>query len=181
MTVDLGLIEYAGDQGPKRRYFVNVAGVGFDGAVVERQTREGKRGGGTIPYLLTLVVTLLSYQNKTVTLTVDTWGHTGRFNSVIVCNGKYFGGGMYIAPGAQPDDGLFDVVTIGDTTRLEFLLTVPRVYNGTHLTHPKLHIYRAQTVHVASQQPMFIQADGEYVGRAPATFQIVPRALQIKV
>lgn len=180
-AVDIGQIRCMRDGKPIERYFVNVAGLGFDGEASVRVNRMSKRISGTIPYLTGLVLTLLSYRNKDVELTLDGQQVRGRFNSVIVCNGQYFGGGMWIGPKAAADDGIFDIVIIKDVNKVEFLLNVPRVYRGTHLTHPKVESFQAKEVHVETEQRMFIQAEGELVGEAPATFRIVPGALNLRV
>ncbi len=182
-VIDIGKMTYAGREGAESRYFVNVAGLGFDGEVVSRtNTSATKRLGGTIPYFTNLVITLVTYTNKDVSVCLDDDKEIpGRMNSVIVANGQWFGGGMWIAPDARPDDGLFDIVIIGDVGKVELLQTMPRVYKGTHLTHPKLTSARAREVRVASQQDMWLQADGESLGRAPVTFTMLPLALRLKI
>ena len=180
-TMDIGEIQCLREGKPITRYFANVAGLGFDGEVCVRVNRMSKRVGGTIPYLTGLVLTLFAYTNKDVQLTCDGQALQGRFNSVVVCNGQYFGGGMWIGPQAAADDGIFDIVLLKDLNKLEFLLNVPRVYKGTHLTHPKVQALQAREVHVEARQRMFIQADGELVGEAPATFRAVPGALNLRV
>lgn len=179
--IDVGDMHYTGQGGAEHRYFVNVAGLGFDGEVAMRTNKAPKRFGGTIPYLTNLVLTLVSYGNKDVELFVDDERRAGRMNSVIVANGAWFGGGMFIAPQACPDDGLLDVLTIGDIGKLDLLQTMPRVYRGTHLTHPKVCLFRTQQVRVESRQDMWIQADGESLGRAPVAFSIRPQAIRLKV
>jgi YegS/Rv2252/BmrU family lipid kinase len=177
--VDIGEMGYTGKQGQETRYFVNVAGLGFDGEVVSHTNYSSKKMGGTMPYLTNLVITLVTYQNKDVTVRVDDETVPGRMNSVIVANGQWFGGGMWISPNSRPDDGLFDVIIIGDVGKLELLQTMPRLYKGTHLTHPKLSSFRARAVHVTSEQEMWLQADGESLGRAPVSFCIHSEALRL--
>jgi diacylglycerol kinase (ATP) len=180
--IDLGWITCVSEGREIQRYFLNVAGLGFDGEVAERVNRSSKALGGTLPFLSSLCVKLLTYQNKTVEVTLDDQQRLQqKANSVIVCNGCYFGGSMHIAPHAALDDGLFDVVIIGDTTKLEFVANVPKVYRGTHLSHPKVDEYHAKEVRVKAQERMFLQADGELIGEAPATFQIIPQALHVLV
>lgn len=179
--VDVGVIDCMSGGKPLRRFFVNVAGVGFDGEVSTRDKRISKRVGGTLPYLTALLVTLFSYRNKNVRISFDGNEREGKFNSVIVCNGQYFGGGMWIGPQAKADDGAFDVVTLGDLNKAELLLNLPRIYNGAHLTHPKVDCFRAREIRVEAKQRMFIQAEGELIGEAPATFRILPAALNIRV
>lgn len=178
--VDVGLVVFqAFDGGERRLYFANVAGLGFDGEVVERVQRSSKALGGTLTYLLNLLLTLVYYRNKHVTLRFDGQTLDRRMNSVLVCNGRYFGGAMYIAPPADVQDGEFDVVILGDFTKPELVVNVPRVYKGTHLTHPKVQIHKAREVHAQARERMLVQADGELVGQAPASFHIVPRVLRV--
>jgi YegS/Rv2252/BmrU family lipid kinase len=179
--IDLGEIECTGPEGKHCRYFANVAGLGFDGEVAERVNRISKAPGGTIPYLTGLFITLVGYQNKNIRFWLDGEERRGRFNSVIVANCRYLGGGMFVAPNAQPDDGLFDVIVLGDLGHIEFAVNVPKVYNGTHLTHPKVSSYRAHEMRVEAAEHMLLQADGELVGEAPATFRILPQALRVVV
>jgi YegS/Rv2252/BmrU family lipid kinase len=180
--IDLGLITCVSEGREVQRYFLNVAGLGFDGEVAERANRSSKALGGTIPFLSSLFVKLLTYRNKTVEITLDGQQYLQqKANSVIVCNGRYAGGGMHIGPNAALDDGLFDVIIIGDTGKLEIIANVPRIYRGTHLSHPKVDEYRARQIQVKAQEPMLLQADGELIGEAPATFQIIPQALHVLV
>ena len=178
---DMGQINCKRGEGTNTRYFINVAGLGFDGEVCDRVNRSSKALGGTIPYVSSLVATLFSYRNKHVHWTLDGQVREEVLNSVIVANAFYFGGGMRISPNSQTDDGLFHVITLGDWGKLEFLATVPRVYNGTHLTHPKVKEYTGREVTVEADGQMFLQAEGDLFGEAPATFKILPRALQVLV
>ena len=180
--IDLGVITCVSEGREVRRYFLNVAGLGFDGEVAERTNRSSKALGGTLPFLSSLFVKLLTYQNKTVEITLDGQQRLQqKANSVLVCNGRYAGGGMHIGPHAALDDGLFDVIVIGDASRLEIVANLPRIYRGTHLSHPKVDEYRAREVRVQARERMFLQADGELIGEAPATFQIIPQALHVLV
>jgi len=177
--LDIGEMMYERDGKMTRRFFVNVAGIGFDAEVVERTESGGKRGGGTIPYYSALVTTIWKYRNKEVVVQMDDQRVEGRMNAVVVCNGKFFGGGMKIGPNATLDDGLFDVIILGDLGRVEVVLNTPRLYNGTILEHPKVSEYRARTVVVEAKQRMLIEADGEFIGPGPATFRIYPGALKL--
>jgi len=182
MTVDLGLVEFYQEGEKRERYFVNVGGGGFDGEACVRANRAPNFMGGTIPYLSSLVTTLITYRNKPITLILDDRDPIEMVaNSVIVANCQYFGGGMRIAPDADPNDGLFDVITIGDVDKIEFLMTVPKVYDGTHLTHPQVDAYRAKRVELRSKEPLLLQVEGEVCGQTPLTFTIVPSALEIRV
>ena len=179
-AVDVGEIECTLDGKPVVRYFVNIAGLGFDAEVALRANGMTKLVSGTVTYLASLVLTLISYRNKDIRLVVDGQEQTGRFNSVVVCNGQYFAGGMWMGPKAAADDGILDVVLLRDMGKLEFLATVPKVYKGRHLEHPKVEPALAKVIHVESDQPMYVQAEGEFVGEAPATFRVIPGALNLR-
>ncbi len=179
--LDVGEVTCTNDGRPLHRYFANVAGMGFDAEVVDQLERGGKRGGGTLPYLTTLITTIARYQNKDVSVHLDDQALQGRVNDVIVCNGKYFGGGMRVAPHATLEDGAFDVIILGDFSTVEILMNTPKIYNGTHLTLAKVSECRSSTVRVETNQPMLIEADGELIGQGPALFQILPGALKLRV
>jgi diacylglycerol kinase (ATP) len=179
--VDLGRIVCLREGRKVERYFINAAGLGFDSEVAELANRFPKVLGGTITYLTCLFTGLVTYRNKNVELSFDGHHVRGRINSVMVCNGRYLGGGMFIAPGAAFDDGLFYVVILGNLSKLEVVVNLPRVYKGTHLTHPKVSHFPAREVHVEARERMFLQAEGELIGEAPATFRIIPRALKVLV
>nr|MDQ3927899.1 diacylglycerol kinase family lipid kinase [Chloroflexota bacterium] len=182
---DLGHVTYTALRGgeERARFFANAAGLGFDGEVTVRANSVPRvMGGGTVPYLTSLLATLSTYRNKRVSVRVDqddAWH--ARVNSVIVANGQFFGGGMKIAPEASLSDGMFDVVVLGDLGKLDLVRNVPRVYVGSHVTHPKVRVLRCREVRVDSPDRMLLQADGEVLGKAPAAFRVVPGALRLIV
>ena len=100
---------------------------------------------------------------------------------VIVANGRFLAGGMKITPDAEPDDGLFDVLLIGDVTKRDLVLTLPKIYRGTHLPHPKAELLRGAKVSIEAPIPLPVELDGEQPGTTPATFEVVPRALRLRV
>ena len=181
-VVDIGHIAYQSFAGQRRaRWFINAAGMGFDAEVALRANTAPRVLGGTISYLGSLVATLAGYRNKHLSVSLDggeeNW--EGRTNSIVVANGQYFGGGMKIAPDARLSDGLFDVVTLGDLGKADLIRNVPRVYNGSHVTHPKVHVTRARQILIESPERLLLQADGEVLGTAPAVFTVVSGALRV--
>ena len=88
---------------------------------------------------------------------------------------------MYVAPDADLRDGLLDVMIIDDISKPDLLWSLPRIYKGTHLTHPKVTAERAREIEIIPRQPMSIQADGELLGDAPASFRVLPAALNVIV
>ena len=114
-------------------------------------------------------------------VSVDDEIRGGRMHDVVVANGRYFGGGMMICPAAAPDDGRFDVLLIGDLTKRDLVLTLPKTYRGKHLPHPKAEVLRGAVVTVDSAEPLPIELDGEQPGTTPVRFEVVPRALRLRV
>jgi YegS/Rv2252/BmrU family lipid kinase len=162
-------------------WFVNVAGVGMSGAVAKRTNESTKAFGGKASYLWSTLAVFARWRNSEVRVTVGEETRAGRMHEVVVANGRYLGGGMMITPGAKPDDGLFDVLLIGDITKADLVRTLPKIYRGTHLPHPKAELLRAAAVSVDSDVPLPIQLDGEQPGTTPVRFDLVPKALRLRV
>ena len=181
LLIDVGVVEYKSKGQTLQRFFINAAGVGFDAAVVEATERLPKYFGGTIPYLFGLLRSLFGYKNKSVVLHLGTKVENKRILSVVVANGCYFGGGMYMAPQAELNDSLLDVVTVGDIGKLELLKALPMVYKGTHINHPKVRMEKATHITVESSEPILVHADGELLGEGPVSFWLMPAALSIVV
>jgi len=179
--IDIGIVEYRKNGQSSKRFFVNVAGIGFDAAAVEATEQLPKYFGGTIPYLAGLLRTLVGYRNKSVELGIGDRAEKARVLSVVVSNGNYFGGGMRIAPEASLDDSLLDVCVIGDVGKFDLLKSLPMVYKGTHGDHPKVRMEKAGKVTVESAEKVLVHADGEVLGEGPASFSLIPAALNIVV
>jgi YegS/Rv2252/BmrU family lipid kinase len=179
--VDVGIVEYTRDGATHQRLFVNFAGAGFDAEIVRRTTLQYKSLGSTGSYLMGLLATLLCYGNRRVTLNVDGEAAEEKVCTVIMNNGRYGGGGMLTAPGADLEDGLLDVLTVGNLNKADLIWSLPRIYRGTHLTHPKVAMRQAREIEMKSERPTPLQADGELLGELPARFRILPSALNIVV
>ena len=181
-TIDAGRVSYhtwAGEAA--ERFFGNVGSVGMSGAVAQRANGMSKALGGKVTFFYALTRVFLEWENTDVTVTFDGGERHGRMHDVIVANGVWHGGGMMLAPGASPDDGRFDVVLIGDVSKLDFLTTAPKIYKGRHVRHPKVEVLRSTRVAVDAPVALPIELDGEQVGTTPVTFEIVPRALRVRV
>lgn len=166
---------------PEVRYFLNVADFGSGGAIADRVNRTTKQFGPQLSCLWGILSTMISFENPTITFSIDGGGEqTAIINDFILANGRYFGGGLKPAPDAQMDDGLFDIVTLGDIGFVECLINLPRLKKGTHLTHKKARFYRGNRVVARANKRVMIEADGEVVGTLPATFEIIPQALRVK-
>jgi diacylglycerol kinase (ATP) len=178
-AVDLGKLEYHKDGKPMERLFVNFAGTGFDAEMVRRITHQYKYMGALLSYLAGALATLVTYRNKEVLLKLDGEESLRKVCTVVMNNGRYGGGGMYTAPMAELDDGLFDIMIVGDISKPDFLASLPRLYKGTHITHRKVTMKRAKEIEITSKKNMALQADGELLGELPARVQVMPAALKI--
>jgi YegS/Rv2252/BmrU family lipid kinase len=184
--IDAGRVHYVAHDGTAAtRHFINVASFGFSSAVASRANASSKRLGGNMAFLGATLGALLSYDNTDVWLSLDD-GPRERRRVLLaaVGNGRFFGGGMKICPRAQLDDGALDVVVVGDFSRLDVLTKVRRLYDGSHLD---LEAVTAATARKLVAEPVEadalvpIELDGETPGRLPATFEIVPGALRVRV
>lgn len=162
-------------------YFANVAGAGMSGAVARRANSSSKALGGKASFLAATLAVFASWKVSDVEVVVDGERRSGRIYEVVVANCKYLAGGMKMTPEAEPDDGLFDVLVIGDITRTDLALTLPKVYRGTHMPHRKLELLRGRSVAVTGATPLPVQLDGEQPGTTPASFEVVREAISLRV
>jgi diacylglycerol kinase (ATP) len=177
-TIDIGRVEHSRGT----RYLVNVGSVGMSGAVAQRVNGMAKPLGGKATYFYALTRVFFEWRNTPISVELaDGTTRDGAMHDVIVANGKWHGGAMLLAPEAEPDDGQFDIVLIGDVNKRDFVTTVPKIYNGTYLAHPKVELLRSSGVAVDAPEPLPIELDGEQVGNTPARFEVVPHALQVRV
>jgi diacylglycerol kinase (ATP) len=178
-TIDLGRVEL---QSGTSRLFANVGSVGMSGAVARRANSMTKRFGGRATFFYALTREFLAWQNTHVVVELDDGvRREGPMHDVIVANGRYHGGGMKLAPDAGQDDGVFDVVTIGDISKFDFITTAPKLYSGRYLSHPKVEHLRSSAVAISANEPLPLEVDGEPIGTTPARFEVVPSALRLRV
>jgi diacylglycerol kinase (ATP) len=163
------------------RHFVNVADAGIGGDVVERVNRGRRLVNGEITFLLASIRTLLAWRNRPMRIVIDGRARELVAQQVVVANCQCYGGGMRVAPGAQPDDGLLDVVIAGDLGIWENVRGLRRIRSGTHLGagDPKLSHALAERVEVSSPELVRVDADGEQPGVLPAVFEVQPAALDV--
>jgi len=181
-TIDVGRASYrAWDGSDATTSFANVASAGMSGAIAQRANETTKALGGKASYLWATFAVFSGWEATEIEVVVDGERRTGRMFDVVVANGRFFGGGLQICPEAEPDDGLFDVLTIGDVTKRDLVLTMPKMYRGTHLPHPKAELLRGSSVTVTSETPLPIELDGEQPGTTPVRFDTLPRALRVRV
>ena len=180
-TIDLGRVTYRSwDGADTQAWFANVASVGMSGAIAQRANDTTKALGGKVSYVWATFAVFARWSNGEVTVTVDGERRQARMHDVVVANGPYFGGGMKICPEADPADGTFDVLLIGDLTKRDLLVTLPKTFRGKHLPHPKAELLRGTRVTVEAPEPLPLQLDGEQPGTSPVSFELVPRALRVR-
>ncbi len=174
---DVGRIEFEAPDSPNR-WFINVAGAGFDAHVIAGLP-------SPIPaawaYLRGALAGLASYRSPRFTIDADGERLEGRMLLALAANARYCGHGMHVAPAARMDDGLLDLVTVEDLSLLRVLPKLPKLYNGRILGDPAVRHRQVQQVRIAADPPVALQADGQLLGRTPATISLRPRALRVVV
>lgn len=173
--IDVGRATF--DDGTSR-WFLNVAGLGFDAEVAQRVLKT-RLPGSTLPYLVAVVGALVRYRNINVKVEADGESLSNVAVFVTVANARYFAGGIQIAPMADIEDGLLDFAVIGDFAKFELLRQVPSVFRGKHVNHPKFLHRRARSIRIECVEPVRVQVDGELAGSAPVTFTVEPGALSL--
>lgn len=182
--IDAGQLEYTDDYGQRAHtYFVNETSAGLAGLVAQRVTRATKSLGATGSFLLGTLRALASYRPYAARVRVDgALAHEGPLVLATASNGRYFGGGMYVAPNASLADGLFHAVIIPGMSRAELLVRLPSLYVGRHLSAPGVRELRGRVLEVEPLEgapPHRFECDGEPLGSSPLRAEIVPRALRV--
>jgi diacylglycerol kinase (ATP) len=180
-TIDAGRVTYETEARSAESYFCSMAGVGMSGAVARRLLTTTKVLGGKVAGLIATFAVFSRWTNVELRVDVDGESRTGLMEDVLVANTEYHNGGMRLCPDASPDDGVFDVLLLGDVTKLDLLLTLPKLYRGTHLPHPKAELLWGRAMTVESDVPLPIELDGEQPGTTPVRFEVVPGALRVRV
>ncbi|MDX2087465.1 MAG: diacylglycerol kinase family lipid kinase [Kofleriaceae bacterium] len=184
--IDVGKLSFVASDGSNAtRIFANIASFGVSGVVDRLVNESGKKLGGRLSFFLASARATWSYKNQRVQLVLDGKERVdATINTVAVANGKYFGGGMMVAPAAELDDGAFEVICIGDLGFGELLASSRRLYSGTHLSMDKVSARRARVVEAEPVEPggvVELDVDGEAPGRLPARFEMMPAALWMVV
>jgi YegS/Rv2252/BmrU family lipid kinase len=169
-TIDVGQVN--------ERRFLGIASCGFD-SDANRIANEARLVKGNLVYLYAALRALAAWKPARFELRLDGDPHAFTGYSVAVANNKAFGGGMFIAPGAELDDGKLDVVWIGQVAKLRFLANLPMVFKGRHVGNEEVTVLRAAQVEISADRPFAVYADGDHLADLPATIRILPRALTV--
>ena len=178
---DTGTIKYVSSEGSeKTRYFINMAGMGFD-ALVAKKTNKQKDLGKSNPmsYVVNILSSLFLYTSTKVTILLDNEKITSDIFSMSVGICQYNGGGMKQAPGALPDDGLFDMTLIKPIGKFKIIRNIIKLFDGTFTRLPEVSTYRSSKIIIHSEPRMFMEADGESLGHTPFVFNILHQSLYV--
>jgi len=180
-TQDTGTIKYISSEGEeKTRYFINMAGMGFD-ALVAKKTNKQKDLGKSNPmsYVVNILSSLFVYTSTKVTILLDGEKVISDIFSMSVGICQYNGGGMKQAPDALPDDGLFDLTLIKPIGKFKIIRNIIKLFDGSFTNLPEVSTFRSSKIIIHSEPPMFMEADGESLGHTPFVFNILRQSLNV--
>jgi len=179
-AVDVGIAGFPGQK--REQVFLNFAETGAGSEVMRRLERTGGAGATRAGYIQAAVRVACTYVPRRVTLSLDGGGETatGPLLSLVVASGRYFGSGIRVAPMAEPDDGVLDVITIGDFTRAEVMRKIGKFVRGEYLGESKVRHHRARSLEVSADTPLPVVLDGELAGTLPLRVRVAPRALRLR-
>lgn len=164
-----------------KRCYMGVGGLGFDAEVAEFAQLRVPLLKGTLAYLAALCYKLVAFKAKEVVIEHDHGVYEGRVMLVAFGNDRSYGGGMLIAPQAVMDDGLIDLVIVEEISVADALVTLPRVYTGSHLSHPAVKTLRTTRATVRCEEPLKFMGDGEPITTTPLELEILPASLNMAV
>lgn len=180
---DVGRLDFLGHDGkPQTRYFANICSFGVSGQVDLEVNNTSKALGGTVSFMWGSLKAMRKYKDQRVRMTLDDKPlEEVMVTTLSVANGKYFGGGMKVAPDADVSDGLFDVVVWSGYGLKDFVLKSKGIYSGAHLKWKGTRVIRAKKLVAESDEKVLIDCDGEQPGTLPCTMTILPSAIRLKV
>jgi YegS/Rv2252/BmrU family lipid kinase len=160
--------------------FLGIVSIGFD-SEANQLANETNFLRGNLVYAYAALRTLLGWKPARFTIRVDEERIRLTGYSISVANSKAFGGGMYIAPDAELDDGEFDIVAVGEVSKLRFISNLPKVFKGTHVDEDEVRVFRAPHLELSASKPFPVYADGEHLTDLPASLRVLPHALSVLV
>ncbi len=177
---DAGLVNYRKNEKEWKRYFINIAGMGFGARVVERSNRMKDKGkSGPFLYFYNIFYSLIRYRAQKAEIEIDGKTYDRTVFSLNVGIGKYNGGGMIQVPHAIADDGLYSITLIKKIGKLTVLANMKRLYNGSIVTHSKVETYMARSIQIDGSRRLQIETDGETLGHGPMSFKVIPRSIRV--
>ena len=183
--LDVGVVRFTEHSGrPGWRHFANICSFGVSGLVDQEVNRSSKALGGTLSFMMGSVRALLKYQDAPVRVAADGGpSEEMTITTVSVANGKYFGGGMKVAPDADPSDGMFDVTVWSGYSIVDFALKSRALYDGSHVNLPGTRRLRCRKLSAepGGDRTVLLDVDGEQPGRLPCQVSMLPGAIRLKI
>ncbi len=178
---DAGIIKYQNSEKQQTRYFINMAGLGFDGLVAQKTNYDKLRGrGNPLLYLKNIFTSLFTFKSADASIVLDNKNKLNyRIFSIGIGIGKYNGGGMLQVPKARPDNGIFDMTLIKELSRWSVIASLKRLYNGTIGKHKKVEFLSGKSIRIESNPSILLEADGESLGHSPIELKIVPKSVRV--
>lgn len=177
---DAGLVNYRKNGKEWKRYFINIAGLGFGAKVVERANRMKEKGkSGPMLYFYNIFYSLIRYRSKEAVIEIDGTSYDRKIFALNVGIGKYNGGGMIQVPHAIADDGLYSITLIKKIGKLNVIANMKKLYNGNIVKHSKVETYMAKSVQIDGSSLLKVETDGESLGHGPVRFEIIPRSVTV--
>ncbi len=175
---DIGVAE---NENNKKRYFINIAGLGYDGFVTEKISKMKQSGsGGKLFYLLWITWYLFQYKNTKIRFKIDGKEFPEEeIFTLSVCNCRFNGDGMMQAPSALPDDGMLNITVMKKISPFKSIISLPKMKDGTFVKMKEAALYTGKTVEVTSSPQVITETDGELIGETPVRFSIIPNALNV--
>ncbi|HDR90414.1 MAG TPA: diacylglycerol kinase family lipid kinase [Bacteroidetes bacterium] len=177
---DAGVVHYRWNEDKGKRYFVNIAGIGFDAVVVSRANDLKDRGkSGKLLYLWNILSNLFRFHHSHTVLEVDGVKYSNNVFSISIGIGKYSGGGMMQTPGAIANDGLFDITVIKKIGKFDVIRNIGKLYNGKIIHHPKVLTLQGKSILIDANPLIHVETDGESLGHSPIRFDIIPSSVRV--
>jgi diacylglycerol kinase (ATP) len=177
-ALDLGIARWSEGGKQRSRYFLLECSTGFVTDVNRMVNRKWKRFGHLVSYAGGTLNRMRHEMAREFSWELDGVGASGRSLALVAFNCEYFGGGMHAAPGAAYDDGLLDVIRVGDVSRSEAIAILARIYRGKHLDRPKVHRQAVKTARIFAEGAWF-DLDGEVIAPTPVEISVIPRAITL--
>ena len=183
--IDVGKVTYtAADKTQKIRYFDNIASFGLSGAVdhcLEHSRLRDYLGGSPL-FLWATIKTVFTHPNQSIRFRIDDGPEEEICSRLgLLANGRYFGGAMHAAPEAELDDGLLDLLMLKEISVAKFLWHLPKIYKGTHLKIPEIFFQKVRKFTAESSEQVILDIDGESPGYLAATFEVLPKILNLQI
>lgn len=189
--IDIGRARFRSHKGEEiSSYFVNILSMGISGIVDKYVASMGRTLGGTMTYLAASIRGVVDSQvgvlRCRMTLDGEVREEEMRSRTLAICNGRYFGSGMKVAPMASVDDGIFEVINLGSASRFKFFANSSKMYTGSHVKSPEVQCFRCQRVEItllneSIQDDFLLDVDGEPLGKLPITIELIPKAIKVLV